>query len=241
MIARLWEMMGAGRRRHSIDRVAELLCMGLYDLSGTMGEPAPGSEHHSKIAELNSVISTLPNEIVKDEEAARRVKLGAITFGCQVKLVQDFAPPAAFRPPVFQARGFTPMAEAILQAYELIDERQARATKHGLDLYRPWVFMVTDGQATDSAEELVKARQRIHESDSDERGEKQIAFFAVGVEGADMKQLAWLSKRPPLKLQNFNYAGMFRWLGRSLKQASLAGPGEPVRPANLSDYGLKVY
>ena len=241
MIAKLWGMRGTAARGRGGDHEPELWCMGLYDVSGSMGERAPGSGLHSKMAELNAVISTLPQEILKDRQAAGRVKLGAITFGCEVKVVQDFAPPAAFRPPVFQARGFTPMAEAILRAYEVIDERQARAGERGLDLYRPWVLMVTDGQATDSAETLVKARQRIHESDSDERGAKQIAFFAVGVEGADMRQLAWLSRRPPLKLQDFNYAGMFRWLGQSLKQASLAGPGEPVRPANLSDYGLKVY
>ena len=241
MIAKLWGRWGVAAQRYWGGHEPELWCMGLFDDSGTMGERAPGSGLHSKREELKAVIPTLPQEILKDPQAAGLVKLGAMTFGCQVKLVQDFAPPAAFRPPVFQARGFTPMAEAILRAYDLIDERQARAAKHGLDLYRAWVFMVTDGQATDSAEALVKARQRIHESDSDERGAKQIAFFATGVEGADMKQLAWLSKRPPLTLQNFNYAGMFRWLGQSLKQASLAGPGEPVRPANLSDYGLKVY
>ena len=68
------------------------------------------------------------------------------------------------------------MAEAILRAYEVTEQFQARATKRGLDIYKPRIIMVTDGRATDSAEVLVKARQRIHECDSEERGAKQIAF-----------------------------------------------------------------
>jgi uncharacterized protein YegL len=241
MIAKLWGRWGAAVRGHGEDHEPELLCMGLYDVSGSMGEPAPDSGSHSKMAELNAVISTLPNEILKDGQAARRVKMGAITFGYTVKVVQSFVPAAAFRPPVFQARGFTPMAEAILRAIKETEEYQALAVKRGLDIYKPRIFMVTDGRATDSAEMLVKARQRIHECDSDERGSKQIAFFAVGVEGADMQQLAWLAKRPPLKLQDFNYAGMFRWLGHSLKQAAHEGPGEHVRTAHPNDFGLTVY
>jgi uncharacterized protein YegL len=241
MIAKLWGTRGVAARRRGADREPELLCMGLYDVSGSMGEPAPSSGFHSKMAELNAVISTLPNEILKDGQAARRVKLGAITFGCTVKVVQGFVPASAFRPPVFQARGFTPMAEAILRAYEETEKYQALAAKRGLDTYKPRIFMVTDGRASDPAEMLVKARQRIHECDSDERGAKQIAFFAVGVEGADMKQLAWLSKRPPLKLPDFNYAGMFRWLGHGLKQAAHEGPGEQVLTADPHGFGLTVY
>ena len=133
------------------------------------------------------------------------------------------------------------MAEAILLAIKETENYQALAAERGLATYKPRIFMVTDGRATDSAEMLVNARQRIHECDCAERGPKQIAFFAVGVEGADMKQLAWLSKRPPLILPDYNYAGMFRWMGHSLKQASHEGPEEQVRTANAGDFGLKVY
>lgn len=242
MISRLWRMKGTGWWRYDTDLVPELAWTGVFDISGTMGEHMPGSEHHNKMAELNAVIPTLPNEILKDAEAARRLKFAAITFGCgTVKVVQKFVPAAEFRLPVFQARGSTPMAEAILRACDMTEDWQARAAKRGLDTYKPRILMVTDGQASDSAEMLVNARQRIHECDCAERGTKQIAFFAVGVEGADMKQLAWLAKRPPLKLPNYNYAGMFRWVADSLKQACCEGPGEPVQTANPSDYGLTVY
>src|SRR5262249_6018166 len=85
MIAKLWGRRGAAARAHGGDPAPELWCMGLYDDSGSMGERAPGAGLHSKREELNAVITTLPQEILKDPQAAGRVKLGAITFGCQVK------------------------------------------------------------------------------------------------------------------------------------------------------------
>src|SRR5262249_35562180 len=50
----------------------ELSCLVLCALSASMNERAPDSEHR-KIDQLNAGIQTLPAEILKDAQAARRV------------------------------------------------------------------------------------------------------------------------------------------------------------------------
>ena len=217
----------------------ELSCLGLFDRSTSMNERPQESEHR-KIDQLNAGIQTLPAEILKDPQAARRVRLAAITFGGKVEIAQSFVPASAFKLPTFEAHGDTPMAEALLQGLDLLEERRVICEKRDRDIYGPWMCLVTDGHSTSSARLMERVRQRIHETDSPERGPRQIAFFAVGVEGADMQQLAWLSRRAPLKLKGFDYGRMFAWLGQSLKHMSQKNPGERGRTANPRDFDMEV-
>jgi uncharacterized protein YegL len=217
----------------------ELSCLVLCDLSASMNERAPESEH-PKIDQLNAGIQTLPAEILKDAQAARRVRLAAITFGRKVEIAQSFVPASAFKLPTFEAHGDTPMAEAILQGFDLLEERRVICEKRDRDIYGPWICLYTDGHSTSAARLMERVRQRIHETDSPERGPRQIAFFAVGVEGADMQQLAWLSRRAPLKLKGCDYGRMFAWLGQSLKHLSQKNPGERGRTADPRDFDMTV-
>ncbi len=51
--------------------------------------------------------------------------------------------------------------------------------------YRPWVFLITDGAPYgEDAYVLTQAAQRVKEEESN----KRVAFFAVGVERADMNK-----------------------------------------------------
>jgi uncharacterized protein YegL len=240
MTAELRKLKELASRRHAGGSEQELYCVQVLDISGSMGEPGPGSEYQSKIAELNAALSTLPQEILTDEHAARLVRLAALTFGAEVKVVQGFVPADRFQLPTFQAKGHTPMAEAILRAYDLAEEGLARAEKRDQDTYGPWIFLVTDGQPTDSADLLEKARLRIREGEKNPNPARRIAFFAVGVEGADMEQLARLSVRPPLKLKGYDYRRMFSWLAESLKQVSRSQPGDRVKLPNLKAYDMEL-
>lgn len=119
-------------------------CVLLLDVSGSMSG--------DKIHELNAGLETIRTELLKDEQAARRVELAVVTFGGKVEVAQDFALPSEFKPPVLVADGDTPMGTAILRAYELVEKRKARYEASDLDSYEPWVFMVTDGVSTDPPE-----------------------------------------------------------------------------------------
>jgi uncharacterized protein YegL len=198
-------------------------CVLLLDVSGSMSG--------DKIHELNAGLDTIRTELLKDEQAARRVELAVVTFGGKVEVAQDFALPSEFKPPVLAADGDTPMGAAILRAYELIEKRKARYEASDLDSYEPWVFMVTDGDPTDSAEVLESAIQRVRQAEAQDRG-RRIAFFSVGVEGANMQRLARISKRAPLKLRGLQFARMFRWVSQVGIGVSRSRIGDRVTLAN---------
>jgi len=214
---------GAAARLRDGNPEPRVPCVLLLDVSGSMSG--------DKIQELNAGLDTIRTELLKDEQAARRVELAVITFGGKVEVAQDFALPSEFKPPVLVADGDTPMGAAILRAYELIEKRKARYEASDLDSYEPWVFMVTDGDPTDPAEVLESAVQRIRQADAQDRG-RRIAFFAVGVEGANMQRLARISKRAPLKLRGLQFARMFRWVSQVCVGVSRSRVGDRVTLAN---------
>jgi uncharacterized protein YegL len=198
-------------------------CVLLLDVSASMSG--------SKIEELNAGLATIRSELLKDEQAARRVELAIVTFGGSVQVHQDFVAPAEFKPSLLAPGGDTPMGAAILKAFDLVEQRKARYEASDLDSYEPWIFMLSDGEPTDSAEVMENAARRVRQGEGHERG-KRIAFFAVGVEGANMQFLARVAKRAPLKLRGLSFARMFRWISQSLTRVSQTRIGDRVPLAN---------
>lgn len=187
-------------------------CVLLLDTSGSMsGQP---------ISELNSGINTFEEELKKDKLAALRVEVAIITFG-PVSLKQDFVTASQFNAPLLQTTGATPTGEAINFALDRIEDRKKSYKTNGIAYYRPWIFMITDGAPTDYWQ---TAATRIHEAEAN----KKVAFFAVGVEGADMGVLQQIASRTPLKLKGLSFKDMFVWLSSSLTSVSHSRPGDEV-------------
>lgn len=214
---------GAASRLRDGNPEPRVPCVLLLDVSGSMSG--------DKIRELNAGLETIRTELLKDEQAARRVELAVVTFGGKVEVAQDFALPSEFKPPVLVADGDTPMGTAILRAYELVEKRKARYEASDLDSYEPWVFMVTDGVSTDPPEVMAGAIQAVRANESQPHS-KRIAFFAVGVEGAEMQKLAQISKRPPVKLRGLRFANMFRWVSDGMIRVSQSRIGDRVTLTN---------
>lgn len=187
-------------------------CVLLLDTSVSMrGQP---------ISELNSGINTFEEEIKKDKLAALRVEVAIVTFG-PVSLKQDFVTASQFNAPLLQITDATPTGEAINFALDRIEDRKKSYKSNGITHYRPWIFMITDGAPTDYWQ---TSATRIHEAEANGK----VAFFAVGVEGADMGVLKQIASRTPLKLRGLSFKDMFVWLSASLTSVSYSRPGEEV-------------
>jgi len=187
-------------------------CILLVDTSTSMrGQP---------IKELNSGLVTFKDELMADSMASKRVEVAIVAFG-PVRTETDFQTADNFRPPVLTASGDTPMGSAIEHALDLLRSRKERYRNNGITIFRPWVFMITDGGPTDSwrnASSLIK----------DGEQKKSFMFFAVGVEGANLEILRQIAVREPLKLQGLRFKGMFEWLSSSLGTVSRSTPGDDV-------------
>jgi len=57
---------------------------------------------------------------------------------------------------------------------------------------------------------------------------KSFAFFAIGVQKADMTTLRQISVRSPLHLQGLKFREFFQWLSNSMKSASRSNPGDKI-------------
>jgi len=187
-------------------------CLLLLDVSGSMqGQP---------ISELNAGLITFKDELMADPLAMKRVEVGIVTFG-PVQIASEFQSAESFYPPTLTAQGDTPMGAAIKQGLDLIQQRKAEYRANGIPYYRPWVFLITDGAPTD---EWQSAAAAVREGEAS----KSFAFFAIGVQGANMDILRQISVREPVRLNGLRFRDMFSWLSSSLRSVSRSTPGTDV-------------
>jgi uncharacterized protein YegL len=173
------------------------------------------------ISALNSGLLAFKDAVLQDEQAALRVDVAIVSFG-PVQLVQDFVTIDQFNPPYLEARGLTPMGEAINYALDLLETRKSTYKNNGIQYYRPWVFLITDG-APNPDSPWQQASDRLRSAEM----QRKLSFFAVGVQGADMSTLKQITppERPPLLLNGLDFRSMFQWLSDSMVRVSSSTVG----------------
>lgn len=188
-------------------------CMLLLDTSGSMGG--------MPIRELNEGIQTLKNELQQDALASKRVEVSMITFG-PVSLESDFQTIDNFYPKTLIANGDTPIGKAVAMGIEMVNQRKQTYRENGVGYYKPWIILITDGGPTDDWSAATRLIQEGEDAN-------KFAFFAIGVDGANMQVLRKLSVREPLKLKGLMFREFFLWLSASMKMVSSKNPGEQTR------------
>jgi uncharacterized protein YegL len=192
-------------------------CVLLLDTSGSM--------QGASIDALNEGLQIFKEELTKNSLAARRVEVAIITFDSNVNVVQDFVTADQFNPPLLTAQGLTTMGAGIHRALDMIQDRKAQYRTNGVAYYRPWIFMITDGEPQGEFEDVVEQAARRLQTDE---ANKKVAFFSVGVENANMSRLGQIGVRTPLKLKGVNFVEMFVWLSASMSAVSHSKVDEQV-------------
>jgi|SRR5580693_1644189 uncharacterized protein YegL len=198
-------------------------CLLALDVSDSMGG-AP-------IDELNAGLRLFEREIKQDEVAALRCEVAIISFGGEVKLVQDFVSASQFLAPFLVAGGDTPLGGAIHLAIDTLRARKEAYKRNGINYTRPWLFVMSDGLPTD---DWPTAARRLRQ---EEQG-KSVVVFPIGVQGADLRVMAQLSAhQPPQVLAGLAFSKFFQWLSTSQQAASTGRAGEGVQMPSQQGWG----
>jgi uncharacterized protein YegL len=208
-----------------------LACLLVLDRSSSM--------EGDKIAQLNVGVKRFGRAVKADRLSAGDIEVGTVGVGGGpgsgngVEVLNDFTPAAAWDPPVLRAWGGTPLGRGALTGVSLFRQRYTVYREHDLVYHPPTMVLISDGEETVSPEEFARAGEIIRELERQEA----IRFYPIGVDGADMDQLATLSIRPPYKLRGLDFDRFFDWLARSVRQVSQTVPGGGFNPDDPADAG----
>ena len=168
------------------------------------------------IKELNDGIKTFKAALESNALTSRRVETAIVAYNSDVELVQNFATVSALAPPDLEAKGATSTAAAVNFALDMLEERKQVYRDMGVPYYRPWIFLITDGDSTDSKQQMEATSERVHKAEVD----KQLSFFCVGVEGANMDELRQMAPHRTASLDGLAFEEFFLWLSNSLTTVS---------------------
>jgi Mg-chelatase subunit ChlD len=129
----------AGWPRPPDPRIA---CVLLLDTSSSMdGEP---------IRALNDGFGIFCKELQEDNLARKRAEVAVITFGEIARVEIPFTEGRDLQPRQFNASGLTTMDAAVNLALDEIAAQKQAYKEAGLEYYRPWMWVITDGATTDT-------------------------------------------------------------------------------------------
>lgn len=197
-------------------------CILLLDTSGSMNS-------NGKIDELNNALADFKEQVCQNSLSAKRVDVCVIEFNSTVNVTVPFCPIMSFNPPKLTARGATNMADGIRYALEAAQKQVHRYHSVGIDCFKPFVLMITDGYPTQEMNgipQLIAARE--------EQGRYgHLRFHAFGVEGADMDLLATLTHRV-LAIDNNAFGEVFNWTAASMQIISQSSVGNEEYKKDIS-------
>ncbi len=196
-------------------------CVLLLDTSGSMQGNA--------IEELQRGVATFREELFNDSLSMKRVEIAVVTFG-PVRVLQNFTTVDQFRLPPLEAAGDTPLGAAVTRGLDLLRQRKQILRENGIKLFRPWIFLFTDGAPTDGWHHLPQLVRDGEES-------KSYSFFALGTAEADFNVLRKIAVREPMRLSGVRFKEFFLWLSASLKNVSRSNPGDTVPIPDYKPYG----
>lgn len=183
-------------------------CVALIDVSGSMeGE---------SITALERAFASFTNFLKNESLAGKRVEVAVVTFGTVATVLVPMQEARGLQPVHFTTGGTTNLAAGVHLALDIIEDRKDAYKAAGLQYYRPWILVITDGKA--NIDGFDAAVQRLTTTES-ARG---VTIFAVGAgPRVNFPQLSRLSaQRAPAPLDGLKFDALFEWLSASLTAVS---------------------
>ena len=185
-----------------------LACCLLVDVSGSMSQ-------NGKIDQLNRALAEFRDQVCSDSLSAKRVEVCVISFGTSVKIETPFINVSSFVAPVLSAGGMTAMGEGIRYALEIVHQRCHEYHQMGIECFKPFVMMITDGLPTDD----VSGVKALIDDRENAGSYGHLRFHAFGVEGADTDMLYTITNRV-MAVKNNNFSSAFNWASKTMHTIS---------------------
>lgn len=178
------------------------------------------------IMELNRGLKIFQTQMQNDEVASKRLEIAVITFGSEVEVIRDFSLLEGTAIETIVASGATDMAGGLREGMARIEARKVWYKEVGLQYFRPYIIIITDGYPTSLPEEISAVQKEIHDAVL----AKKFNIWAFGVDGADMNFLQTLTPEgfPPQKLKGHNFVEFFEWLSNSFGLITASKPEEKI-------------
>ena len=207
-----------------------MACLFLLDTSGSMGFKA--TDGVVPIDALNDARNRFKAQVCQDDKTSDILDVAIVEFNNSINVIQDFSPVEYMQQVNLTARGGTYMAPAIEKAIEMVDERSRFYRRMGTEPYKPWIVMISDGAPLDNIDDVaIKLTNLSHTN--------KLAFWSCSLPGADDKILQRLSGARVLDLIEYNFAGFFDWVNKSMRAVSESAPGEkPLLPPENGSFKL---
>ena len=192
-----------------------IACALLVDTSGSMSGRA--------IEELNEGLRIFGEALQEDSKAYGCADICVISFNSSVQMVVPFSAACDYAVPPLAAGGLTALNEAVITGLDAIEQRKQEYKDIGVDYWRPWIFLLTDGVPTDTEYEA-DAKLRLQEA----LEQKKINFFPMGIGGnVDIRKLKSYTKDGSgivLKAAKEHFKEAFVWLSSSMSVISNSDP-----------------
>ena len=182
-----------------------------------------------KIDQLNRGIRAFINAVQEDATACASVELSTITIGGKKpEVLFEFTPVDELDMPVLEINGITPLAQAIKQGVELLDERKNELKTFGVPQYKPWVIIISDGLSTDDPEQDRESSQLLRQKI--DNGDVLVVAVAVG-ENEDQKTqaiegLQCFAPKNTYLLDGVKFEEFFIFLSQSTQSRTNLNPGD---------------
>jgi uncharacterized protein YegL len=191
-----------------------------------------------KIRRLNAGFRAFRQDILRNPMASQSVELCVISFG-PVVVRSDFALLGEMGDLSFRASGATPLTEALELAMLKVTQRKELYREHGISYYRPWIFLLSDGEPTDGMGYLSRGYQALLQPLELAANEQKFTLFTIGIDVNEagrevLNDLSRPFKGRCLDLADLRFEEMFLWLSGSLARVSQSAPGEQVQLLNPS-------
>jgi uncharacterized protein YegL len=160
----------------------------------------------SEIGAVNAHLHRWLSELAGSGTWKATLDLSIVTFGRDGVQVRDlrnggvttdgpaFTPVGQVAAPTFHAGNVTPMVEAIEKGLDLIAAYKAHLRSNGLDYFRPYQVLITDGYPTDSTGNFSDVRvPDVATRLITEQNGRHVLFRAFSVPGANNGVLARLA------------------------------------------------